>query len=551
MKSWKLILVMLGIVLVNILAQFVVFRIDLTQDKRHTLSGTTKDILRNLEDEVEVTVYLKGDFNSGFLRLSNSTKQILDEMRAYGHIRYQFVNPLEWTENDQNRLNEALSKVGLHPTAIYESADNGSRSETIVYPFALIRYQSRQQYVNLLSNRRDLSGAENLNQSVEALEYRLMMNLSSLINTQREKVVFIEGHGELPEQRTEDVQKALAAYYDIYRGTMTGEADCLNDFKAVIIADPQLPFSEADKYILDQYIMQGGRVLWCVNGVKFSEQVLEDEGFTPALAMDLNLTDMLFKYGVRINNHLLQDMQCISVPVDVSRDPERPQWQPMPWPYAPLLLTSNNSAITYNLSPVNAMFCSDLSAVGETESITHNILLATSEHSRMVPVPGEINLNDFPQDISFYDLSYLPVADAIEGAFPSLFTHRMVPEGVINHKQTLSQSAKTKQIVVASGSIIENDVQNGMALPAGYDRYSKIQFSNRDFIVNSVLWLTDHEDLLNLRKKEIPLRLLNKERIKTSKVSILGFALGMPMILLVLTAIVVISLRKRKYANRY
>ena len=540
---------LLAVVLANILAQLWVVRLDLTQDKRHTLSAETKQLCHNLNGDVEVAVYLQGNVNSGFMRLASATQQLMQEMAVYGNINCKFVNPNDLTDREQRALNESLLKHNLHPTAIYESDDNQSRKETIVYPFALLRYGDREQWVNLLRNRRDLSGTENLNQSIESLEYTFSLALSNLMQSERRKVVFLEGQGELSEQNTQDVQTALAEYFDVYRGALTAEADCLSPFSAVIIADPQQPFSEADKYIIDQYIMSGGRVLWLVNGVRFSEQVLQDEGFTPVLTLDLNLTDILFRYGVRINSRLLQDMQCLSVPVDVSRNPDQPQWQPMPWTYAPLLLTSSQSAVTCNLSPVMATFCSDITAVGDDNNTEKTVLLATSANSRALPVPGEVNLSELRQDPALFNLSYLPVAISLEGEFASLFAHRMTPEGINVNSEKRSLSPVTKQIVVAAGSVIENDLQNGQPLPAGYDRYSRIQFANRDFILNSLLWLTDYSNLLALRKKEIPLRILSKQRLQNGVTLSVTLSLILPLLILAITGVVVQLARKHKYTR--
>ena len=566
---------LLAVVLLNVAVQFMHLRLDLTQDKRHTLSTTTKQLCHSLNDHVEVVVYLQGSVNSGFMQLENATRNILKEMSLSGNLTYRFVNPNDLSDSQQQALIQSLQRHNLHPAAIYETAGNAQRSETIVYPFALVRKATPQnssnlysgKWVSLLENRRDLSGAENLNRSAESLEYKFALALRTLEQQQPDRILFLEGQGELPEQNTQDVQSLLAQHFDIYRGALTPESDCLNSFSAVIIADPQLPFSEADKYILDQYLMQGGSLLWLVNGVRFSEQVLEDEGFTPALALDVNLTDMLFRYGVRINPHLLQDLQCLSVPVDVSRNADQPQWQPMPWTYAPLLQsppetwnlkpetwnlkpeTWNPSPVTRNLSPVSATFCSDLTAVGDDPDIRHNILLASSQHSRITLVPGEVNLGEISQDPRLFNLSYLPVAMSLEGRFHSLFEHRLTPESVVQKGDKLTVSTQAKQIVVASGSVISNDLQQGQPLPAGYDRYSRMQFANRDFVLNSVLWLSGYADILSLRQKTIPLRMLNKTQLQSGLTLSVTLSLILPLLILAIAGVTVQLLRKHRYTS--
>lgn len=548
---------LLAVVLLNIAVQFMHLRLDLTQDKRHTLSTTTKQLCHSLNDHVEVVVYLQGSVNSGFMQLENATRNILKEMSLSGNLTFRFVNPNDLSDSQQQALIQSLQRHNLHPAAIYETAGNARRSETIVYPFALVRKATPKnssnlysgKWVSLLENRRDLSGAENLNRSAESLEYKFALALRTLEQQQPDRILFLEGQGELPEQNTQDVQSLLAQHFDIYRGALTPESDCLNSFSAVIIADPQRSFSEADKYILDQYLMQGGSLLWLVNGVRFSEQVLEDEGFTPALALDVNLTDMLFRYGVRINPHLLQDLQCLSVPVDVSRNADQPQWQPMPWTYAPLLQSSNLSPVTANLSPVSATFCSDLTAVGDDPDIRHNILLASSQNSRITLVPGEVNLNEISQDPRLFNLSYLPVAMSLEGRFLSLFEHRLTPESVVQKGDKLTVSTQAKQIVVASGSVISNDLQQGQPLPAGYDRYSRMQFANRDFVLNSVLWLSGYADILSLRQKTIPLRMLNKTQLQSGLTLSVTLSLILPLLILAIAGVTVQLLRKHRYTS--
>ncbi len=536
------------LVLLNIAAQVLVLRWDLTEDKRHTLSSATKSLVKSLDDKAIATVYLKGDFNSGFTQLSVATGQLLSELSHYGKLRHSFINPNTLDEQEKQQLDRFLLSHHLQPVAIYERNKQGINSETVVYPFAVVRYKDKEIPVSLLNNQRGLSGSENLNRSVEGLEYAFALCLSRLLEEERQKVVFLEGQAELPEQNTQDVEQALAEYFDVYRGTVTTDADCLTPFSALIVADPQQPFSEVDKYIIDHYVMQGGKVLWVLNGVQFSEQTLQDEGFTPILPLDLNLTDMLFRYGVRVNNRLIQDLQCLSVPVDVSRNPDIPQYQPMPWTYSPLLLTSSLSPITKNLSPVSATFCSDISSVGNSDKVQQTILLATSDASTATQAPAEVNLQTVNLDTRFYTQANLPVAVSLEGEFKSAFTHRMCPEGVNSPVETRTLSKPTKQIVVAAGSVISNDTEHGKLLPTGYDRYSRKQFANRDFILNSLLWLTDTSGLLQLRQKNIPLRLLNAQKTTNMQILTLFLAIALPLLLLSLAGCVITITRKHRYA---
>ncbi len=534
--------------LVNILAQVCFFRLDLTDDKRYSLSAPTKKMMKELPNDVHITLYLSGELNAGFLRLQTATEELLDELGQYGKLSWHTLSPNDLPEKEQQALQQALAKQGLNPTAIYEQSKQGSQKQTIVYPFALVQLNGKQTFVPLLQNNRGLSGAENLNHSMEGLEYTFAETIHTLSADEMPRVAFIEGHGELPEQQTADIQMAFSRYADVYRGAITDDVTCLDDFQAIVIADPQMPFSDKDKYILDQYIMHGGRVLWVVSGVRFSETVLEDAGYTPAIPLDLNLTDMFFRYGVRVNAHLVQDLQCLPIPVDVSQNPQQPQYQAMPWTFAPLLLTSGASPITRNVMQVSATFASDISLVGDGENQQRDILLATGSASKLTPTPGEVNLMDLHINEQAFTHQLVPVAASIEGVFPSLFAHRMLPEGVQESREKLALSVPTKQVWVSCGSVIRNDWQNGQPLPVGYDRYSKVQFGNRDFLVNALLYLTDDTGFINLRQKTIPLRMLNEQRNTVNLLwnQIMGILL--PLLLLAIVGVVTIYTRKKRYA---
>jgi ABC-2 type transport system permease protein len=401
--------------------------------------------------------------------------------------------------------------------------------------------------VELLRNNRGLSGEENLNHSIENLEFAFVEAIHTLSRDSIEKIAFLEGHGELGEREVFDLSQALSRYYQIDRGTLGNETDILNDYRVVIIADPQEPFSEKDKYILDQYLMQGGRILWVVNGVRFSDEYLSQSGMTPVIPLELQIDDMLFRYGVRVNATLVQDLQCLPVPVDVSSDPQQPNWQPMPWTYAPLLLTSHASPITRNLMQVSSTMASTIEFVGGEDGIYKEVLLATSSASRITGTPAQVDLGFDDANPEEYRYAYVPVAASMEGVFPSLFAHLLPPEDIIMHSPMRKQSEPTKQIVVASGSIIRNEWQQGQPLPLGYDRYTNTQFGNRDFMVNAVLYLADDTGWMSLRQKELTLRLINDQRAREQRIAAQVVSIAAPLLLLALIAGGVILIRKRRY----
>ena len=532
-------------------------RWDLTDDKHYSLSESSKKMLSSLDNTAEVTLLLGGDLNAGFRRLKKATEETLEELDVYADIRLK----------DEASATELLhdgrmDSLGLRPIVIHEREQNGKTAQTTVWPYAIIDYNGRRAVVTLLKNTRGLSGEENLNASIEQLEFAFMEALHLLQQTETPRVAILEGHGEPDEAHTYDLMSALSKYFQVDRGQIeayphplpegkgeknTIDIHILDGYKAVIIVNPQTAFSEQERFVIDQYIMRGGAVLWSLNGVKLSEEVLQREGFTPILPLDVGLTDMLFRYGVRVNPALVQDIQCLPIPVNVSSDPQQPNLQPMPWTYAPLLLTSQGSPITKDLGQVMSTFVSPIDAVGGEDGIEKRVLLATSTASRVTATPGEVDLNDLNPDMSTFAYQYVPVAVSMEGSFPSAFAHRMVPEGIETDEPIRKSSAKTRQVVIGSGSVMINETMKNQALPMGYDRYSGMQFSNRDFATNAVLWLTDGDGLIALREKSVALRLLNDKRAHDKRMQVQLVSTISPIAILALIGGIVFVIRKRKY----
>ena len=554
MKWRNAIIVVCVLAAVNAAAYFLPVRWDMTDDKHYSLSQASKELLRSTDEPIEVTVLLDGDLNAGFRRLKKATEETIEEMGVYGDVRRSNVRGTKETDS-----------LGLRPIVIHEREQNGKTAQTTVWPYALMEYKGKRAVVTLLKNTRGLSGEENLNASIEQLEFAFMEALHLLQQTETPRVAILEGHGEPDEAHTYDLMSALSKYYQVDRGQIderplrskTKDRDevaqrpvnvhILDGYKAIIVVNPQRAFNEQEKFVIDQYIMRGGTVLWAVNGVQFSEKVLQSEGFTPIVALDLGLTEMLFKYGVRVNPALVQDIQCLPIPVNVSSDPQQPNLQPMPWTYAPLLLTSQGSPITRNMGQVMSTFVSPVDAVGGEDGIEKRILLATSTASRVTATPGEVDLDDMNPDMTTFMYQYVPVAVSLEGSFASAYAHRMAPEGVETDEAIRKTSVKTRQVVIGSGSILLNETQKGQVLPMGYDRYSGMQFSNRDFVTNAVLWLTDSEGLIGLREKSVVLRLLNDKRAHEKRAQIQAVSVILPISILALIGGLVWIIRKRKY----
>ena len=519
-------------------------RWDLTDDRHYSLSEATKTLLKQTDAPIEVTLLLDGDLNAGFTRLKKATEELMDEMSVYADLS------LTLPSREGTELQDSL---GLRPIVIHEREQNGKTAQTTIYPYALISYKGRGAVVTLLKNTRGLSGEENLNNSIE--QYAFAEALHRLQQTELPRIAIIEGHGEPDERYVWDLEQTLSQYFYVDRGAIIipeqgVDVHLLDGYKAIIIANPQTAFSDIERFIIDQYIMRGGTVLWVVNGVRFSNDVLQSDGFTPIIPLDLGITDMLFRYGIRINPALVQDLQCMTIPVNVSEDPQTPNLQPFPWTYAPLLLTSNSSPITRNTGQVMSTFVSPIDAVGGEDGIDKRVLLATSTATRVTATPGEVNLNDLQPDLEAFRYQYVPVAVSLEGTFNSAFAHRMMPDSIVSDEPIRKQSVATRQVVVGSGSIIMNEVERNQVLPMGYDRYNQIQFSNRDFIANVLLWLTDSEGLIQLREKTVALRLLNDKRAHDERARVQAISTISPIAILALLGGVIWIIRKRKYASK-
>lgn len=541
--------------ILTILSFFFFFRIDLTSENRYSISPQTKELMHSTDAPLEMTVYLDGDLNPGFQRLKKSTAELIDELDVFAAngIEVEFENPSEAESGDEREKKYTeLAAQGMTPTAIYERDKEGKAIQKIVFPWVKISYKGKSVNINLLKNIRGNSGEQNLNISIENLEFELTDGIRRVMKTGVSKIAFIEGHGELSEAETYDISKALSRYFQIDRGVLANDAAILSPYKAIIIARPTTPFSEKDKFIIDQYIMQGGNVLWLIDGVRIARENLSKNGLSPAMELDVNLSDQLFKYGVRINSDLLQDVQCAQIPVNIAPKGEKPQFEPSPWFYAPLLLTSYQHPVTKNITEVRSEFVSTIETVGDNKNVRSALLLATSDNTHVITTPATIDLGNMPNpgDKTYFNAAYLPVAVLLEGKFRSNFENRLVPEGIANALAPPAESMTSKQIVVADGDIIRNET-NGIAsdsttLPLGFDRYMNQQFGNREFIQNAVLYLADDPRWLELRSRSLKLRLLNKQLVSNEKLFWQIFSIATPLVLLMIAGIIYQYFRKRK-----
>ncbi|MBN1197976.1 MAG: gliding motility-associated ABC transporter substrate-binding protein GldG, partial [Bacteroidales bacterium] len=462
------------IVLINIIASFLFTRFDLTAEKRYSLSPAVKAMLKDLEDDVFFRVYLDGDLPSGFRRLSNETKDMLNEFRAYSdHVQFEFINPSASSNaKERNDTYRLLAEQGLQPTDLRVTR-KGEASQLIIFPGAIVVYRGRELPVNILQTQIKGQDPEKvLNKSIQALEYNLGNAMDKLINTTKPRIAILEGQGELSHKMTLDLEDILSEYYTVERITLNGKINSLtvrlhtdssgsplvNKFKALIIAGPERRFDEKDKFLVDQFIMRGGRVLWMIDPVFAKMDSLQQTSSTMGLANDINLDEMLFNYGVRLNKNLVMDISALPIPVKTGQVGDQPQFDFFPWYYFPLITPAGNHPVVNGLNAVKTEFISSIDTV-EAPGVKKTVLLTTSPYSRIANTPVLIDLEilrDEP-DPRMFNSGPQPVAVLLEGEFTSAYLYRIPPEIEMNKDLGFREKSKlTRMIVIADGDIAKN-----------------------------------------------------------------------------------------------
>lgn len=538
------------IVAVNALGSVKFARFDLTSEKRYTLTEGTRNMLRQLDDIVYFRVYLEGNFPAGFKRLRNQTREMLDEFRAYSDkVQYEFINPLQAPERDG--LMDMLVQKGLQPTQLQVRADDAT-SQQLIFPGALVSYKGREVALQLLQDQIGKPAEDVLNNSAQALEYNMANVIRQLTTIKKEKVGFLEGHGEYQNRYIADIATSLNDFYQVERVAIANNLEEVLGFKTLIVANPEKPFSEETKFIIDQYVMQGGSVLWLVDPVFASMDSLVPPAYESiGMAWPINLDDMFFRYGLRLNTNLLMDLRAAPLPVTTGMVGDRPQISLLPWYFFPLLDPVGDHKIVKNLNLVRSEFISSIDTV-TAPGIEKTILLKTSPYTRIVPTPARVALDILQRqpDERQYNAGPQPVAVLLEGQFESVFRNRLLPDVHLpDGYQRRDQSLHTAMIVVADGDIVRNQFnQGGQALPLGYDRYSGETFANRDFIMNAVNYLADDSGILEARAKDVRLRMLDRTRINRTRTGIQIINILVPAVLVFIFGTLRFIWRKRRYS---
>jgi len=526
---------MVIIILINFISSFAFERFDLTSEKRYTLSKASKELAENLDDIIYVKVYLEGEFPAGFTRLRDETKEMLDEFRAYagGNLDYEFINPSENPdEKVRDEIYKQLYKQGLRPTDLKSKNEDGYTNK-IVWPGAIISYRGEEIPVQLLKSQIGTHPQAMLNSSIEGLEYEIANAIHTLTNTEIKRVAFIEGHGELDQYETASLDEELRQFYSVDRIDLNGSLSSLtervlydstkasmvkNKYDVIIIAKPSQRFSEKDKFIIDQYIMYGGRVVWLIDPVFASMDSLKNADVSMAIPQDLNLDDQLFTYGVRINTNLIQDLQSAPIPIVTGMVGNQPKTEMFPWYFFPLLSPVNNHPIVNNLNAVKAEFVSTIDTIAK-KGINKISLLHSSKYTKVSNSPTRISLGmlRFEPNQEQYNQGHKVGAVLLEGKFESVFKNRITPQieqaNEINFKEL---SGFNKMVVIADGDIAKNHVKRSTNeyLALGYDKFTHQQFGNKDFMLNVVNYLCDDSGLMTVRAKKLNIRLLDTTVLK-------------------------------------
>ncbi|HXI01403.1 MAG TPA: gliding motility-associated ABC transporter substrate-binding protein GldG [Sphingobacteriaceae bacterium] len=541
-----------GIIVLNVLSSFVFTRLDFTKEKRYTLSNVTKNILLGLKDDIQVTVYLEGDFPAGFKRLRNSTRDMLTDFKAYsgGKFRFDFVNPASGSLSQQEKVFEELSQKGITPTNLSVKTDGGM-SQKLVVPAALISYGGRQLPVYLLQNRQGASPEEVLNNSIQNLEYAFASAIKKISSDGIQRIGFSEGHGELTDLQLTDAMKSLQDVYEVGRVDLRIiPLSNLDKLKVLVITKPTSEFTESEKYKIDYFLMRGGRIIWAIDNVNAELDSLQ--GMTGQLAFPkkLNLDDMLFRYGVRINYDLIADMNCAQIPISVGNVGGQSQIQMLPWLFYPIFVPVSSHPLIKNLDGVRSEFANTVDVI-TVKGIKHHILFSSSPYSRKIAAPTMLSLQMVEQepDPKQFKSEPKPVAVLLEGIFPSNFKNRPVPAGITQQVVIPEVSKATKMIVIGDGDIFKNQISSadGSTFPLGYDRYTQQQYGNKNFLLNAADYLSDDSGIITLRNKEIRIRLLDRARIRNEKSFWQFLNIGAPLIMLIVFGIFQHYYRRRKY----
>lgn len=546
----KTVLLLTLLVLVNILGSHFYKRFDLTQDKRYTLSESALGIVENIDSPLIVDVFLEGDFPSEYRRLRDETRQLLEEFALHNpQIKFSFIDPIENEKTRDANISQLVNR-GLEPRQLTVSG-SGKTSKALIFPWALASYQEQTVKIPLIKNIIGATTDETISSSVQNLEYAFAEGFKKLVVPKEKKIAILKGNGELSDIYIADFLKTIKEHYFIAPFTLDSVSsnpvrtlDRLKDYDLVIAAKPTETFTENEKYVLDQYTMNGGKSLWLTESVVMDTDSLKNEkGSAVAVTRDLNLTDFFFKYGLRINPNIVNDLYSAPIWLAMGEGSEA-QFQPLRWPYSPLAGTNPEHPITSNLNMVKFDFASQIDTL--KNGISKKILLKSSDLTKLEGVPSQISLDIVTQepDLETYTKGPQPLAVLLEGTFTSVYNNRIKPFQIENDKQV---STPTKMIVVSDGDVIRNDVVQNQPQELGFDRWTGRSFGNKEFLENAVNYLLNDDGLINIRSKEIVIPYMDRQKTTDQRTLWQSVNIALPLAILGLFGLGYGYIRKRKY----
>lgn len=552
--GWVLFLVL--IVVINFLASIGHSRIDLTAEKRYTLSRPTIQLLNNLNDRVTITVFLSGEMPAGFKKLANSTQELLQEFkeRSKANIQYRFTKPGEgMDENNKNAFLDSLHRLGLNPTNVKAQTKEGEgQEERLVYPGALVQYKDRVTAIDLLQGQSATDGINSLNNAEALLEYKFASAIHKLTIDTVPLIGYLSGNGEpLSYDVYSLIENALRPNYAFRILPIDSVPSVPSIFSAIMIVKPTIAFTDQQKIKIDQYVMHGGKVMWMIDKL-YAEMDSLRRTQNEFIAFDrgLNLDDILFKYGVRINPDLVQSLNSDKFGMVVGNMGGKPQMRLLPWPYFPLLQNNNGHPIAKNLDYITSQFPHSIDTV-QAEGITKTILLTTSPESRILSTPAKVMLQSIKteEDFNKFNQGNIPVAVLLEGKFSSLYTNRLSQAVKDSIGFIPANTSGNKMIVVSDGDIALNAVSQseGRPLPMGMNMFTQYQYANKEFVLNCLEYLTDNSGILETRSKDYTLRLLDKKKIEEQKTWWQFINILAPLLLVILFGISYQLIRKNRY----
>lgn len=552
----KTALTLLFVVVLNVAGHFAFKRFDLTADKRYTLSKTSLNIVGEVKEPLYIDVYLEGDFPGEFKKLQTETQQLLEEFKAQNsNVIFQFVNPLE-NEEERDKTMQSFLEQGMLPVNVTVN-DKGQQTQEVVFPWAVATYGDRSVKIPLLKNMMGASTAEKVVSSVQHLEYAFANAINTVSKEKQKKVIILNGNGELPDRYIANFITAVRENYFIAPFTLdsvpsnpTGTLKHIKKYDLAIIAKPTEAFSDAEKQVLDQFIINGGKTLWLVDQVQMDMDSLYNEtGSNLAFPRDLGLNDMFFKYGIRIRPDLIFDLQNTPIALATGEQGSATQYTQYPWFYAPMVYPTSNHPIVSNLDGIKFDFASPIELLGN--NIRKTVLLHSSTSaSRLVGTPAQVSLDMVtlrPEQKEFAGKGNYPVAVLLEGQFHSMYENRVLPFQDATFKNS---GQANKMIVVSDGDIIKNQLdKNGQPLELGYDKWTNNVYANKEFMMNCVNYLLDDNGLINIRSKEVDLPILDKQKVYDNYTYSQVITVAVPLVILALFGVVFTVLRKRKYSR--